>query len=267
MKFFILKVKKYIYILITSFQNQLVYKTDLIAQNVFFALLIFIFINLWSKVFSSKNDFYGYTKNDLIWYFIITEIITLTTQKFVFQISQQIKDGSFAYVLNKPYEFLLYIIADNAGVMFYKLITNSVIGILMGIVFVGPLNLQFMIHLPLLLISIFLGIFIHYYFQTCIALSVLFIEDNSAFFWIYFKMTMIFGIMIPIDIFPAWIFNIIKYLPFAFITYAPAKLFLNFSYDFYINTLFFQLIYLAAGVMASILLFRKGVKHVSIQGG
>lgn len=267
MKKFLLKIRKYISIIIISFQSQAAYKTDLIAQNIFFALIVFIFINLWNKIYSTRAVFAGYKKEDIIWYFILTEIITLTTQRFFFQISRQIKDGSFAYILNKPYNYLLYMISENAGSMIYKFVSNSMIGIIMGCIFVSPLNLNFLINLPQLILCVALGILIHFFLQTFIALSAMFLEDNTAFFWIYFKCIMIFGILIPIDVFPLRIFNIIKYLPFAFITYAPAKLFLNFSNDFFYETLFFQIIYFAFALIISILLFKKGVRRVSIQGG
>ncbi|MBN2546078.1 MAG: ABC-2 family transporter protein [Spirochaetes bacterium] len=267
MKKILLKIKKYLSILLVSFRSQTSYRTDMIAQNIFFALIIFIFINLWNKIYSTRAVFAGYKKEEIIWYFIITEIITLTTQRFFFQISRQIKDGSIAYVLNKPYNYLLYIMSENAGSMIYKFISNSVIGIIMGTLFVSPLNLHILINLPHLLICIIFGVMIHFFLQTFIALSAMFVEDNSAFFWIYFKCIMIFGILIPIDVFPEKFFNILKYSPFAYITYAPAKLFLNFSFDMFYETLFFQVIYFIFALIISILLFKKGARHVSIQGG
>ena len=262
-----LKIRKYYTVFTTSFQNQLIYRADLFAQNIFYALLLFIFINLWSKVFSAREFISGYTKNDLIWYFIITEIITLSTQSFYHNISAQIKGGNFAYSLNKPYGFLMYSFWENSGVIIYKLVTNSVIGIVMGSVFAGMLNMNALVHAPLILITVISGIMLHFLIQTCIALTALYVEDNIAFFWIYNKLVLIFGIMIPIDMFPGWLYDIVKYMPFSFVTFGPAKLVLNFSLDYFLHVLAWQSIYILMAGLASIIIFKKGVRKVSIHGG
>jgi ABC-2 type transport system permease protein len=262
-----LKIRKYYTVFLTSLQNQTAYKADLLAQNFFFALLLFIFINLWGRIFADRNSFSGYSKNDLIWYFIITEIITLSTQNYFRNISDQIRGGAFAYSLNKPYRFIMYTFWENAGVMVYKLFTNSAIGIVLGVIFAGLPGSATLIFSPLIFSCVIIGIILNCLIHTCIALTALFVEDNTAFFWIYQKMVLIFGIFIPIDIFPTWLFDVLKYMPFAYITFGPAKLFLDFSLWNYIRTLTGQISYLVLAIGLSSLLFIKGAKHVSIQGG
>jgi ABC-2 type transport system permease protein len=261
-----MKMRKYATVTFTSFKNQIAYKADLFVQNIFFCLLLFIFISLWDKIFSTRQSVSGYSRNDLVWYFIITEIITLSTQNLFMQISNQVKGGSFAYVLNKPYGYILYSASDNAGIMLYKLVSNSFIGAVIGLAFVGIPSID-LPTVPLIFSSIILGITLNFLILTSIALSALFVEDNLAFFWIYQKIMLIFGIFIPVDIYPGWIFNIARFSPISFITYGPAKLFLKFDMDSFMFNLAGQVSYILLAAGLCIYLYRKGVRHVSIQGG
>ena len=61
-----------------------------------------------------------------------------------------------------------------------------------------------------------------------IGLSAFVVEDSKAFRWIYQKFLLVLGgLLIPLDFFPAWLQTISLNLPFAWIIYGPARLFVD----------------------------------------
>ncbi len=70
-----------------------------------------------------------------------------------------------------------------------------------------------------------------------IGLSSFVMEDNSALFLVYQKLNFMLGLFLPVEFLPAWLQTVAKSLPFSYMFWAPAKLFVNYSSD-----LFWQLV-------------------------
>jgi len=67
-----------------SFNNNLMYKADFLANSLFIGLIIFIFINLWKVVYSTGSGaIEGFTINMMIWYFLLTESIVTSPGKVI----------------------------------------------------------------------------------------------------------------------------------------------------------------------------------------
>lgn len=48
----------------------------------------------------------------------------------------------------------------------------------------------------------------------------------------------------PIELFPKWLQNISRYMPFAYVTYVPARLAVKFSFTSFYKQFSIQLVYL-----------------------
>lgn len=240
------KITKYSYITKISLSNNLVYFGDFLARNFFFVFIIYIYMMLWTNIYGSKGDnIAGFTLNQMIWYLVVTEIVTLSRSNVFNEVNQDVKNGNIAYMLNKPYNYILYCFSNSLGEMGVKLLTNAIVGLIIGVLCVGPLKNFNFIHLPFIIISILLGIFINFFIHISLSLTSFWLEENSAFFWIYSKLVFTLGgMLIPLELFPEWLKNISLNLPFAYVTYAPAKLAVNFSFDRFLYTVAFQIMYL-----------------------
>lgn len=67
--------------------------------------------------------------------------------------------------------------------------------------------------------------------------------------------------------FPKIIQPIIKCTPIFVVTYGPAKLLINFSWDQFIQIFIAQILYLILSIFIVSILYRRGVKQLNVNGG
>ena len=64
-----------------------------------------------------------------------------------------------------------------------------------------------------------------------ISLISFWIEDAMPFHWVFDKFILIFGTIIPIEMFPDIVKKVISYFPTYPIMYGPAKIIIDFSFN------------------------------------
>jgi len=224
---------------------------------------------LWTNIYGQKGEMIsGYTLRQMIWYLIVGELVVLSKSNVFSEVAEDVKKGQIAYMLNKPYNYIFYCFSNSLGEIGTRLLTNIFLGGLMGLLYVGPLQHFNLLHLPFILISILLGIFINFFIYISLALTAFWLEENSAFMWIYNKLVFTLGgMLIPLEMFPDWLEKGARYLPFAYVTYGPAKLAVDFNWGSYINTVSIQVGYLLIFILLSLGVFRRGVKALNVNGG
>lgn len=262
-------IRKYLQISKINMSNNLVYFWNFLSKNLFFIFIMFIYLMLWRNIYGTKGSTVaGFTLNQMIWYLVFTELVTLTRTDIHLQVNDDVKSGNIAYLLNKPYNYVAYCFSYFIGELGIKLLTNGVIGIVIGLVFVGPLQSFNLAFLPFIFLSLILGCIINFFIYISIALLSFWFEDNNAFFWIYSKLIFTLGgMLMPIEFFPNWLKNIAHFLPFSYVTYVPAKLAVNFSFYDFFRGFSVQLVYLMVFVLLSATMYRKGAKNLNVNGG
>lgn len=233
----------------------------------FFALIIFIFMQLWQAISFSNGSTEGYTVNRLVWYYIAAEMVILSKSEVFRSMNEEIKGGGIAYKLNKPYSFILYQLSEGIGQISVKLIMNLPVGLLIGFLYVGGLEGFKWESLPAVLLSVFLGIMLNFFMDAFIGITAFWTEDNSAFYWIAQKLSFMLGLFLPLEFLPDAIKNIAVFLPFSYIAYAPARLLTSFSIEALLDILPVQLFYTALFAVLSQLVFMRGVKKLNVNGG
>lgn len=264
------QLRKYGQVAKITMSNSLVYFWNFLSKNLFFVLIMFIYLMLWRTIYAQKATAVigGLTLNGMIWYLIFAELVTLSRTDLHLQVNDDVKTGNIAYLLNKPYNYVLYCFSYFVGEIGMKLLTNSIIGLAIGLVFAGALQGFSLVQLPFILLSLLAGCTINFFIYLNLALSSFWIEENSAFFWIYSKLIFTLGgMLIPIELFPDWLQTIARYLPFAYVTYVPARLAVDFSIEGFFSQFSIQLLYLGIFFGLSMFLYRKGAKNLNVNGG
>jgi ABC-2 type transport system permease protein len=86
--------------------------------------------------------------------------------------------------------------------------------------------------------------------------------------WIYSKLLFtIGGLFLPLELFPEGLQQVVRWLPFQFITYAPAHAFVKFELAFVLQTLAGQGIYIAVLVAIVVLVWRVAQRRLVVHGG
>jgi len=224
-------ISKYFHIALTNAKNTSAYLWDMIFGSMFVMIIIFVFANMWKAIYGTGVEIPGYTLAMMIWYLVVTESIVGSQGKVIREIGDEVKKGEIANYLNKPYHYLLFKYSQNMGETIFSLGLGFLFSSIMAYLIVGPIpiNLE---TIPFILLSIFLGITLHLSMMSLLGISALWLEDPSSMEFIYAKLVFVAGgTLVPLEVFPLWFEQIAKILPFSYITYFPAKLAVNFSYN------------------------------------
>lgn len=263
-------MRKYLYIYKSEVMSNIQYVFNILIHTLGYIVMIFIFFNLWNYIYDDPTKLInGYSKEQMIWYVIITEIIwgAVGGRKYCRKICNDVKGGNIAYIMNKPYSYIGYAIVSHLGEMTINAIIVSLVGIGMGFIFFKGLPSISILGIIIVLFSSLLAIIISTLFITFIGLFSFIIEDANPLYWLYSKIILVLGTIFPIEFFPGILGTIIKFSPIYVTCYGPAKLFVDFDIQNALRILIAQIIYLGISWMMCYLLYRKGVKKLNVNGG
>jgi ABC-2 type transport system permease protein len=262
------KPAKYWAVFTTQLQSAAAYPLDLAARSVAIVLFMVVFFGLWRATYASQgaSSIAGFTLPDMLWYLMLAETIVLSRPRMAQQIAAQVKDGSIAYLLNKPYSFILYQAAASLGDSALRMLFNGLAGGAIVWLLVGPPPALF--GLPLVLVAMSMGWLIDFCVAALLGLTAFFSEEVSAFEWIYNKILFLLGgLLIPLDFFPEWLQRVAYGLPFAAAIYGPARLFVAPDAGMFLRLLATQLGWLIALGLLVALAYRRGTAYLAINGG
>jgi len=261
-------MRKYWAIFQTQLLNNFAYAGDLASGTIFIVLFLWIFAQLWHVTYSAvgTEQIAGLTQRDTLWYLLVAEVIILSKPRLANTIAQSVRDGSVAYLLNKPYNFLLYQCSVGMGDSVLRIVANAVAGGALVWSMVGPPPVP--AGIPLVLLAMLLAWLIHFCITAMIGLTAFVVEEVRAFEWIYQKTLFILGgLMIPLDFYPDWLQTLAKATPFAYVVYGPARLFVEPEWSRFLELIGGQLFWLALLAAGLTFCYRQGMSRLAINGG
>jgi ABC-2 type transport system permease protein len=261
-------VKKYLAIFKINLLNALAYPAEIATRSGMILIFMLVFYQLWSVTFAAAGSsvLNGLTLRDTIWYLLLSETLELGRPRLARIISQQVKDGSIAYILNKPYDFLLYQLAGGLGDSLPRMGILFVLG--GGLVWIIAGTPPALINWPFALIALAGAWLLHFCVNALIGLAAFVAEEVAPFEWIYQKMVFVLGgMLIPLDFYPAWLQTLAKSLPFAYMMYGPSRLFVRMEMGLFVQIIAGQILWLSilGGLLAVV--FARGIRRLAINGG
>ncbi len=261
-------LSKYWAIFQTTLVNSLAYPGELIGRSLMIIPFMWIFYQLWHVTFNAAGteNINGLTLRDTLWYLMMAETIELGRPPLARTISENVKDGSIAYLLNKPYDFMLYQFSTSMGETIFRAVMNAIFGgvVVWWLVGAPPHFSGFPIAIPAILGAWTLNFCI----SAMIGLAAFVTEDVSAFMWIYQKFAFILGgLLVPLDFYPPWLQVIAKSLPFASMVYGPSRLFVEPTLNLFLNVMLMQAIWIAVLGGLLIIAYRRGLTFLTVNGG
>ena len=256
-------MKKYVEIFKYSLKQKLNFLPDYIFSLISFGIHVFIFNELWDYILQGKN-IEGYTKTELIWYIIIAELITYSIRNIYKQIADTVKNGEIANMLLRPINYIAYLIADSSSTII-KFAINLIFAIILGGILAGPIEIStfgVLVTFISIVISVFLGILI----QIFIGLLSFYTEENKS-FWLIIQKLQLLIVFTPIEFYPEVMQKILYVFPTTHMIYSPSKMFVDFANVNIIGLISIQLISILLMITIIILMYRKGVKKINVNGG
>ena len=261
------RLKKYLVIARIHVQNAFNYRANVISGLLFYTLFIFVFFSLWQAIYK-EGSVNGYTHGQVVWYLIITEMVVFGCRiPIVGQINEDIKTGSMAYLLNRPVHYVAYQASAAFGQVVVNFLFTGTVAVVLGFVFVGPVpNFQWA-GFPLMLLSALMGIALQFFSLVAVGLTAFRLEDNFAIYLIYQKLVFMLGMFLPVEFLPGWLQGIAKVLPFSYVAWGPAKLFVDFSWSLFLQVVPMQALWITVMLGIALLMYRGGMRNLQTNGG
>jgi ABC-2 type transport system permease protein len=246
--------------------NSLAYIYDMMVSSLFMVIIMFIFINLWDAIYQNKAAIDGFTFPMMIWYLVMTESIIFSERRFSDQISDDVRAGTIAYNLNKPYSYVLFKFMQFVGDAIFRFSIAFIFGSLLAYFFVGPI--EFQIQNVLSFVSVAFALTLSFLFVMIIGILAFWLEDTRSFYFLLHKLIFTLGgMLIPLELFPSILQKIAVVLPFQAICYLPAKLFVAFSYDLFFQTILIQIFWIVVLMIITFGIFIFAMRRLEINGG
>jgi ABC-2 type transport system permease protein len=256
-------------VLLISARQQWVYRSELVARVIQIALFMGIFMALWTAAFgvSGQQELEGYSLAEMVWYLAMTETVVLSSSRIFLEISEAVKAGDLAYTLARPLSYPFFQVANSLGNSAPRVVLNLVTAsavVLLGMRQFAGSAAGFGAFLGLATLALLLDALI----AVLIGLAAFWIEEVTPIYWIYSKLVFtVGGMFLPLELFPEPLRQAVRWLPFQYITYVPARAFVKFDPGFVLQAAGGQVAYIAIMTAAVWLVWRRAQRRMVVHGG
>lgn len=251
-----------------SWSNFTTYRLNFFLQVIGPALVFFfIKFSLWSSIYSGKEDLSigGYNFNQMIEYHAWSMVVILLTQGMTANnLSEDIRLGRISNYLIYPMNFWEFHTATFiATESLQVLISIITIGFFFLTPFMGELSFYSLFHGFLYCIYVSTFWFAAQYLTGIIAF---WLEET----WIIRVMLNIIsvflsGAIIPLELFPKTMVEILQYTPFPYLTYYPIKIFTG-EIGFFPKGYMILSIWLMALILINKFVWKRGLRMYTAAG-
>ena len=267
-------LRKYAKIFRVSLTERLVYRFDFFLATLLRFLPMITTILLWQAIYagSEHKKFAGFALRDMIAYLLLVHISRMFSSMpgLAHGIARDIRDGTLKKYLLQPLDMIAYLVSYRMAHKAAYIATTAL-----------PYALLFFLYrdnfdglpdwgtLAAYALSLVMSFFVGFFFEACIGMlgfwmlevtSLLYILNTINFF--------LSGHLFPIDLLPEPYSQVLRWLPFQYLAYFPAAVFLG-------KVSGAELAWGLAGqagwavvlVVLSRLLYRAGLRRYSAFGG
>lgn len=229
-------------------------------------LKTYIKICIWSALTAGYGE---KAKTDMAAYSMIgTIVVMLTDTRIAQELSERFRSGRIAMDLIQPVSLPWYFFCSQLGENMFRFLTE---GMGLAVVFRLAWRVKFPGPGELVCfgISVFLGMVLLFFIQYTMGLLVFWMKDGT-----YTRMmtdamfTLFSGVDIPLWFYPWSLAKVCKYLPFRYVMFEPAAVFLGqYSGQQCVRILADQALWIGVMMAVEWILWRRIGKRIEIQGG
>ncbi|MBI2990091.1 MAG: ABC-2 family transporter protein [Candidatus Magasanikbacteria bacterium] len=222
--------KAYYHIYANYTQRYLIYRARLVIWALVDMVHFLIFPFLWLAIYGSRPEIAGYTREDIVTYYIILSFVSLGfTSHTGRHIRLHIMQGDLSVMLTQPVNYFFKQFIAEAS---YKIISVIIALVLLSGVF---LFAPAYIHKPADIATIFffagsliISFLISHLIEWGVGIGAFWLGEVRATEHAIQIVSIVFsGMIAPLSFFPAIFQRMADVLPFAFMAYVPAQIYLN----------------------------------------
>ena len=264
-------------ILRTCIEERLVYRADFMLGTLFRFLPIITQIFLWAAIFgvgtsNAQGTIQGYGYRDMVAYYLLAMVARAFSSMpgLASGIARDVRDGQIKKYLTQPIDLL--------GYLFWHRIAHKLVYYVIATL---PFALVFWLcrsyfpgwpdsfTIAAFCLSLVLGFLLGFLIEALIGLISFWFLEVSSLLFIYMMLNyFLSGHMIPLDLLPDSVNNVIQFLPFKYLAYTPAAIMLGrYSHPELIHELSIAASWIVVLFIANRIAFARGVKRYGAFGG
>ena len=199
---------------------------SILVGPLYFCVQIFI----WNAVYSTQTSVAGMDLQQMILYFAIVTVIHYLTMDFAdWNLQMLIHTGKFVTYLLRPLNHSYFAFSQKIGHrvlgLLYEFIPVTIIVTLLFKINLAPASIGWTI------ISIALSFVMMFCINYCIGITAFWLTRTGGLRSVFLVLRNVFsGAFIPLVLFPGMVQKILFFLPFQFVAYVPARVWLG-NYD------------------------------------
>lgn len=230
---FVWSLRKYFNIFRIALVERLAYRSDFILTSALRLLPMLTTILLWTSVYvgSGQSELSGFRLAEMIAYLLLVHISRMFSSMpgLASNIALDIREGNLKKYLLQPLDMLSYLIVYRVAHKIAYIVTSFV-----------PYAILFFLcrhyfdHLPDVTtwlaygVSLILAFFVGFYFEACIGMVGFWLLEVTSLLYIVNTLNyFVSGHMFPLDLLPEPWADMLKCLPFQYMAYFPAAVFLG----------------------------------------
>ncbi len=263
-------LRKYRQLFSNWLQRLLTYRARIAIWIVRDMAMFVIFPFIWLSLYGSEQYVAGFSKADIVTYYVIVAFINVVVTSHIGEvIKRDIVRGDLNLALLQPIHYLFYHVIHE--------LTYRVFGLCSALLFTFAIALfspHWLVipHDPttwlLFGAALFSGFLISQALQTLIGITAFWLSENSALNQAATLLQMLFsGEIAPLSFFPVLVQSIAVWLPFKYVVYFPAQIYLHqlspaeITHSFIIITVW--MIVILAFILA---IWKRGLRHYDGSG-
>jgi len=268
-------LRKYFNIFRASLTERLAYRADFFLSTMLRFLPVLTTILLWHAIYAAAGtgqSLAGYSEDQMIAYLLLVHLSRMFSSMpgLAHGIARDIRDGNLKKYLLQPIEMIPYLlsyrVAHKAAYIATSALPYALLFFLCRDYFTLPTD-------PWIwagyLVSLLLGFLVGFFFEATIGmLGFCFLQIGSFLYVINTLSFFLSGHMLPLDILPAGMAEVLKFLPFKYLAYYPATIFLGkVQGEELVWGLVIELAWATAFIVMACWLYRRGLRHYRAYGG
>lgn len=254
-----------------SLKTAFVYKARGLIWFLIDVLPILTIMLFFSAVFSEKNLVGGYSLSSILVYYVVAlSLNVLVISHPEHAIAEHISRGFLSFFLIKPLSYIKYYLANELAYKVLRLM--NLIPVLIILLGVAPSLLRIsdldFWEWARFLLMVTLAFNVYSFFKFIIGFAAFWFTEIGWLIGAWDLLNLLFsGLLIPIDLMPPFFQKIAAVLPFKYLIYMPAQLFLGkSSANEQLVGLTIQSLWLIALVFLTKKIWRKGIRIYSAFG-
>lgn len=248
----------------------LAYRVNYYSGIIIYAINIGAYYFMWKAIYGQAETLAGFTVMQMTTYVAVSWM----ARAFYFnnldrEISNDIRDGSLAVQMTRPYNYLMVKMMQGFGEGLFRLGLFMVPGMIV-------VSLIFPIQFPtdpmrwiVFFIMLWFSFLINSQLNILTGLFAFFVENNEGLMRMKrVAVDLLSGVVVPIAFFPSWARPVLDWLPFPAITYLPSSVFTGRLEGAEVwNALLVQVIWFAVLIVPIWFIWRAARRRLFVQGG